>query len=157
MMNSPQPDSADRPSTAPADLRVRKGRRPFGLYMILILMTLQGLFGVFATSMLGLGLLLLPGETWSELGLQPFELLEPLALLVVVIVVVIGLWRYRAWGWYGMMLLLAYWMATDASAYFTGRPPEYGSMVLNVAMVFYLNQREVRDLFATTPNREVNA
>lgn len=155
-MNSPQPDSAEAPSTAPASFRVPRGRRPFGLYMILILMTLQGLIGVFATSLLGMGLLLLPGETWAGLDLQLSELIEPLALLVVVIVVVIGLWRYRAWGWYGMMLLLAYWMATDAIGYFTGNP-EFGSMVINVAMVFYLNQREVRDLFATTPNSEVNA
>lgn len=156
MMNTPKLDRAKAPSTAAPSFRARRGRRPFGLYMILILMTLQGLIGVFATSMLGLGLLLLPGNAWSEFDLQPFELIEPLGLLVIVIVVVIGLWRFRAWGWYGMMLLLAYWMATDAIGYFTGNP-EFGSMIINVAMVFYLNQREVRDLFATTPSSEVNA
>lgn len=124
--------------------------------MILILMTMQGLLGLFATSIMGLGLLIAPDGAWAMLGMQPFELIEPFVVLIVVIVVVIGLWRYRAWGWYGMMLLLAYWMATDAVGYFTGTP-QFGSMVINVAMVFYLNQREVRELFATPTTSEVKA
>lgn len=155
-MDSPRQNATDLPTPATAGRPPQRGRRPFGLYMILILMTVQGLVGVLATSMVGVGLLVLPGETWSELGLQPVELIEPLAVLIVVIVVVIGLWRYRAWGWYGMMLLLAYWMATDAVGYFTGTP-QFGSMVINVAMVFYLNQREVRELFATPTTSEVKA
>lgn len=117
--------------------------------MILILLTLQGLIGVLMTSALGLGLVLMPIETWAELDVQLFAVVEPLVILLMTLVVVVGLWRYRGWGWYGMMLLLAYWMATGAIDYFTGKP-DYVSMVLNVVMVFYLNQREVRDLFATT-------
>jgi len=124
--------------------------------MILILLTLQALVGVFATFFFGIGLVLLPGETWAELNITVIDLLEPITLLVITLVVVIGLWRYRAWSWYGMMLLLAYWMATDAIGYFTGTP-EFGSMVINVAMVFYLNQREVRDRFATRLSSEVKA
>lgn len=155
-MDSPRQNVTDLPTPATAGRPLRRSGRPFGLYMILALMTVQALLGLFATSMLGLGLLMLPGEAWPELGRRLDELIEPLAVLIVVIVVVIGLWRYRAWGWYGMMLLLAYWMATDAVGYFTGSPM-FGSMVINVAMVFYLNQREVRDLFATTPNSEVEA
>jgi len=153
-MTSPRRNGAGSPALAPAASASRQ--RPFGLYIILILMTLQGLLGMLATSILGAGLLLLPGQAWSELALQPSELIEPFVLLVVVIVVVIGLWRYRAWGWYGMMLLLAYWMASDAIGYFTGKP-DYGSMLLSVAMVFYLNQREVRELFAATNTSEVSA
>lgn len=155
-MNSSQLDGAEAPGTAPARLRAPKRRRPFGLYMILILLTLQALIGVFVTSMFGVGLLLFPSETWSDLDIHIFEILEPLALLLITLVVVIGLWRYRAWGWYGMMLLLAYWMASDAVGYFTGNP-DYGSMLLNVAMVFYLNQREVRELFDAPVTGEVSA
>ncbi|MFO7634297.1 MAG: hypothetical protein R6W76_17240 [Caldilinea sp.] len=148
-MNSPRLDATESPAPATADPSSRRNRRPFGLYMILILLTLQGLIGVLLTSVFGLGLLLLPGETWAEYDVQLFELIEPLILLLITLVVLVGLWRYRAWGWYGMMLLLAYWMATDAIGYFTGSPA-FGSMLLSVAMVFYLNQREVRDLFDTT-------
>jgi len=153
-MTSKQLTIAEPP--APAAPPIKRGRRPFGLYMILILLTLQALVGVFATFFFGLGLLLLPGETWAELNITVIDLLEPITLLVITLVVVIGLWRYRAWGWYGMMLLLAYWMATDAIAYFTASP-EYASMLLNVVLVFYLNQREVRDLFETSVADEVRA
>jgi hypothetical protein len=123
--------------------------------MILVLLTLQGVAGVLVTSVIGLGLLL-SSETRTEISAYIFDFVEPLTLLLIVLVVVIGLWRYRAWGWYGMMLLLAYWMATDAINYFNGNP-EYASMLLNVAMVFYLNQREVRELFAATNTSEVSA
>ena len=151
-MNSPRLNVTDSPTPAQADSADR--RRPFGLYMILILLTLQGVAGVFVTSLVGLGLLL-PGDTRTEISAHIPELVEPLLLVLITLVVVIGLWRYRAWGWYGMMLLLAYWMATDAIGYFTGNP-EYESMLLSVAMVFYLNQREVRELFATPNTSEVN-
>mgnify|MGYP003383673822 CR=1 FL=1 len=154
-MDSPRLNAMDSPTPATSGRPLQRGRRPFGLYMILILLTLQGLIGVLATSLFGLGLVLLPSEIWSEYDLQLFGLLEPILLLLATIVVVIGLWRYRAWGWYGMMLLLAYWMASDAIGYFTGNP-DYGSMLLNVAMVFYLNQREVRELFDAPVTGEVS-
>lgn len=153
-MSSAQLDITEPP--APVTPQANRRRRPFGLYMILILLTLQGVIGVLATSILGLGFLLVPVETWAEFNLPFFALLEPLLSLVVTLVVVVGLWRYRGWGWYGMMLLLAYWMATDAIGYFTGQP-DFGSMLLNVVMVFYLNQREVRDLFQAPAADEVNA
>lgn len=155
-MSSSQLDGAEAPGTTPARLRTQRGRRPFGLYIILILLTLQGVIGVLATSLFGLVLVMLPSEIWSEHDLQLFGIAGPLALLLVTLVVVIGLWRYQAWGWYGMMLLLAYWMASDAIGYFTGNPV-YGSMLLNVAMVFYLNQREVRELFDAPVTGEVSA
>ena len=53
-----------------------------------------------------------------------------------------------------MTLLLAYWMATDTIGYFAGTP-EYFSTLLNVVMVFYLNQREVRELFDPQSPQEV--
>ncbi len=52
-----------------------------------------------------------------------------------------------------MLLLLAYWMATDAIAYFR-EAPDYFSMVLNVALVFYLNQLEVKELFEVQPQQD---
>ena len=142
-MSSSPPVQSEQPTPPP---RARR-KRPFGLYMILILLTLQGMLGAFLALLFGLSLAIAPGEFFDTLGPVLVELVVPFALLLITLVVAIGLWRYKAWGWYGMMLLLAYWMATDAIAYFAG-DPDYVSMVLNVAMVFYLNQREVRDLFA---------
>ena len=123
--------------------------------MIRILLTLQVLLGAFLAVVFGLGLTMAPGEIRTKFDLHFNDLLEPAALMLVSVVVAFGLWRYRAWGWYGMMLLLAYWMASDAIGYFTGNP-DYGSMLLNVAMVFYLNQREVRELFDAPVTGEVS-
>ena len=147
-MNSPQLELAESPAPAPAAPPSHQRRRPFGLYMILILLTLQVLLGAFLAVVFGLGLTMAPGEIRTKFDLHFNDLLEPAALMLVSVVLAFGLWRYRAWGWYGMMLLLAYGMTTDAITYFIGRP-DYGSMLLSVAMVFYLNQREVRDLFET--------
>lgn len=140
--------SVGGPGAAPArDPQPERRKRPFGLYMILILLTLQGALGALLALLFGLSLALSPGEFFDTVLPLFVDIVVPLALLLITLVVAIGLWRYKTWGWYGMMLLLAYWMATDAIGYFGGTP-DYVSMVLNVAMVFYLNQREVRDLFA---------
>lgn len=156
VMNPSHLDATTPPTAAPPAATSQRRRRPFGLHMILILLTLQGVIGVLATSAFGLWLVLLPGEVWARSLLELFKILEPIAVLLGALIVAVGLWRYRGWGWYGMMLLLAYWMATGLVEYFTGSP-DYIAMVLNVMMAFYLNQREVRDLFTATIARGVSA
>jgi hypothetical protein len=151
-----QPFDADLPPTpAPAqpELASAPRRRPFGLYAILILLSLQALLGVVVVVALSLGFTVAAAETWAAIAPSGWGLFESVILMLVVAVVVVGLWRYRLWAWYGMMLLLAYWMATDAIGYFRGAP-EYFSMLLNVVMVFYLNQREVRELFDPQSQQE---
>ena len=145
-MNRTQPGDRVLPAAPVPDPLPQRRKRPFGLYMILILLTLQGLLGALLAILFGFSLAVAPGEVLDAVGPVLVELVVPFALMLITLVVAIGLWRYKAWGWYGMMLLLAYWMATDAIGFFTGNP-DYVSMVLNVAMVFYLNQREMRDLF----------
>ena len=148
-MNRTQSGDHVLPAVPMPDPHSQRRRRPFGLYMILILLTLQGVLGAFLALLFGFSLAVSPGEFFDAMGPVLADFIVPFALMLIALVVAIGLWRYKPWGWYGMMLLLAYWMASDAIAYFGGAP-DYVSMVLNVAMVFYLNQREVRDLFETT-------
>ena len=121
-------------------------RRPFGLYAILVLLSVQTVLGVLLAAFLGVGMTVAPADIWAIMAPQSWSLLESLVTMLVTAVLVVGLWRYRLWAWYGMMLLLAYWMASDAVGYFRGTP-EYISMALNVVMIFYMNQREVRVLF----------
>ncbi|WP_343404629.1 hypothetical protein [Caldilinea sp.] len=154
-MNSMQPHLSPQPSATSSPSSAWR-RRPFGLYMILILLTVQALLGALLAVAVGVGALASPGEFWSALEPEFFDLAVSLLLLLITALVAIGLWRYQRWGWYGMMLLLAYYMATDAIGYFGGQS-DYLSMVLNVTMVFYLNQREVRDLFETPAVNEVSA
>jgi uncharacterized membrane protein (DUF2068 family) len=61
----------------------------------------------------------------------------------------IGLWRRQRWAWFLTMLQVGVFMIEDLYGYFTGAPEEeYAwSMLLNVIMVFYLNQREVQAIF----------
>lgn len=125
-------------------------RRPFGLYAILVLLSVQTVLGVLLAAFLGLGMTVAPADMWAIMAPQSWSLLKSLVTMLATAVVVVGLWRYRPWAWYGMMLLLAYWMASDAVGYFRGTP-EYVSMALNVIMIFYMNQREVRVLFEGRP------
>ena len=147
---------SDLPATPAPDqpgLASAPRRRPFGLYAILILLSLQALWGVLLIAFISLGFTVAAADMWAEIARSGWGLPESVILMLAVVIVVVGLWRYRLWAWYGMMLLLAYWMATDAIGYFRGAP-DYLSMVLNVVMVFYLNQREVRDLFEVRPQPE---
>lgn len=146
--------SFQTPQTSGKAPVIRHRKRPFGLRMILFLLTVQALLGLLLAMLVGLGAIVSPDEFWT-MASDLYDLVEPSVLMVLTAVVLVGLWRYRMWGWYGMMVLLAYYTASDAIGYFVG-DPDYVSMLLNVVMVFYLNQREVRDLFAAPAAAEVS-
>ena len=99
-------------------------RRPFGLYAILILLGTQAALTVALAALPVAAVVAAPGAAWQALGLE---------ILVVPVA--------------GAVALLALWMAGDVYRYFflTPRPL---SMLINVLIVFYLNQREVRALFS---------
>lgn len=145
-----QPAKMTAPSPAPG-----RRKRPFGLYMILFLLTTQGLLGVFLALFVVFSLAIAPGELLDAAAPQLAQSVVPALLMLATLIVAVGLWRYKSWGWYGMMMLLAFWTASDAISYFTGTP-DYVSMFLNVAMAFYLNQREVSDLFEQPTPSEVS-
>ena len=145
-MNSPSSGSPETPTQADTDPISSQRRRPFGLYAILVLLSVQTVLGVLLAAFLGVGMTVAAADIWAILAPQAWSLLESLSIMLATAILVVGLWRFRPWAWYGMMLLLAYWMASDAVGYFRGTP-EYISMALNVAMIFYMNQREVRVLF----------
>jgi uncharacterized membrane protein (DUF2068 family) len=81
------------------------------------------------------------------------------ALLVVfaaaMIVIAVGLWRLRRWAWVGTMIVIGVSLASDILSYFHGNP-YYGSMVLHVFTVFYLNDRDVQNLFERRRARELS-
>ncbi len=141
---------------APGAGRGTRRTRPFGILAITFLLTLQAL---------GLALLLLLFAAIAS-GVLPLpasagrESLPPYLALIELIPTAgaaIGLWRGRRWAWYLTMLLLAATMSFDIWDYLHGRP-SYLSMLLNVLMVFYLNQQEVRSLFVPpTPARQALA
>lgn len=149
-MHSPSSGSPQTPTQTDIKPSSARRRRPFGLYAILVLLSVQTLLGVVLTAVLGIGMTVATADTWAIVAPEAWNLLERLGIMLAVAVVVVGLWRYRPWAWYGMMMVLAYWMASAAVGYFRGTP-DYLSMLLNVTTIFYLNQREVRVLFEGRP------
>lgn len=145
-----QPAKMTASSPAPG-----RRKRPFGLYMILFLLTAQGLLGIFLALFVLFSLAVAPGDLLDAAAPELAQSIVPALLMLTTLVVAVGLWRYKSWGWYGIMMLLAFWTASDAIGYFTGTP-DYVSMFLNVAMAFYLNQREVSDLFEQPAPAEVS-
>jgi hypothetical protein len=53
------------------------------------------------------------------------------------------------------MVLISYAMAYDAVLFFRGTP-HYFPMLLNVVMVFYLNQQDVQSLFEQAESSEAS-
>ena len=125
-------------------------RRPFGLKAIMTLLVLQIIAGLLAILFFVIAMNLPPDIPLDELDdlvlSMPFYVAQQSVLAVLRLVCLFGLWRLKRWAWFLMMLLLTYSMAVDIVAFFRGHPI-YIAMLLNVAMVFYLNQREVQELF----------
>lgn len=138
---------------------VKAKRRPFGLSAIIviqvmmmlgsgILLLLLGIGFVFATRLIDVEGLDPAAFQWH---LSPMDILQMVLTFVVNGVCAVGLWRRQRWAWFLTMLQLGAFMISDLYSYFTNSPPEtYGwSMLLNVFMVFYLNQRDVQAIFLT--------
>lgn len=139
-------------SNAPP-LPSQRARRPFGLNAIIILQLLTVLFSATLLALIGfaLGAAYLAAEQGQPLDLD-ISLLEPLDLigaLLINLLCAIGLWRRQRWAWFLTMLQLGFFMSQDLYGYFTGAATDtYAwTMLLNIVMVFYLNQREVQAVF----------
>ena len=77
----------------------------------------------------------------SDLGLIARAIL--IGILVASLLIVVGLLGHRRWAWVLAIVTSGLILALDLGWWFSGRPL-YGSMLLNVISVFYLNQPDVR-------------
>ncbi|MEM7113650.1 MAG: hypothetical protein AAF614_14525 [Chloroflexota bacterium] len=123
----------------------QKRKRPFGLIAIIILQLLQVLaWGIFLYS-LTVPQTAARAESLVDLTAVSYNIQINSTLLLVIALP--GLWLFKRWGWIilmiqvGISLLMGLWQFVEGA-------PNYISMILNVAIVFYLNQREVQQLFA---------
>jgi hypothetical protein len=136
----------------------RPRRRPFGVTAIVVLLILSALV------LFGEGVWEIQ-TTIHDRGatLEPLSATGTLALLgrflVLVIsgaanlVAAIGLWQLRRWAWVLVMLLVGSRLAANLWLYFTGGGALYVEMLLDVIMVFYLNQRELQQAFGHRDER----
>ena len=66
-----------------------------------------------------------------------------IGLLVASLLVVFGLLAHRRWAWVLAIVTAGCILAMNLGWWYAGEP-RYGSMLLNVIAVFYLNQQDVR-------------
>jgi hypothetical protein len=85
----------------------------------------------------------LPDPTWADV-LRGVALAEIAAILVLIT----GLFRLRRWAWVMVMVANGLTMVLNLFHYFRGEP-FYLSMILSLAIVFYLNSRDVQTAFKT--------
>jgi uncharacterized membrane protein (DUF2068 family) len=69
-----------------------------------------------------------------------------MGLAASTLVAAIGLLLLQRWAWIVIMLATGLGLAIDLYLYFNGSA-EFWSMTLNVAVVLYLNQRDVQAVF----------
>ena len=126
-------------------------RRPFGVNAIVVLLLISAVLEV-AGGGAAFSLLLTGNMSIREY----FPKAEPLVLgqfaLVVIegladLVAAIGLLMMRRWAWVLVMLVVGYRMASNLWLHFSDGGGDEIEMVLDVIIVFYLNQRDVQRAF----------
>ncbi len=131
-----------------ASFRQRPRKRPFGVSVIMFMLILYVLF--FCNSLLSLFKM-----PFREFTFDIFQTVNPMykpVLLILVIliglVLIVGLYQLQRWAWVSVMVLTGLSMLFDLWGYFYGNY-SFLSMVINIAIVFYLNQREVQRAFSS--------
>ena len=127
-VNAPQPD-------------VRK--RPFGLYAIIVLQIVAILARIYDILELRRGV---SAQALPNVDNVRWILLLDVVVAVLLVFVCIGLWRYRKWAWFAVMVLAGLALIVGIWQYFQGGEP-YVDLLINVLVVFYLNQRGVQTVF----------
>lgn len=157
---TPQTDTPAPPPPDAADLR-RSPRRPFGVYVLVFIL----LLGVFVAA---LEIFRAHAELfgfWAEAD----ELLRDRSglvslvdvvfdnpalitifngiLIAVWVVLILGLWLLQRWAWLLLMISTGVTLTYALVRYFNGSP-DYLSMLINVAVAFYLNDNSVQRAFS---------
>ena len=129
-------------------------RRPFGVKVLVGLLLLGSAVeltsaGGLVTVILGsVSLIRLPAVA-TLLGLP----VPPLVFAVVYVVAAIGLLQLERWAWVFVMLIVGARMIFDLWQYLAVGDRPYLAMLLNVVVVFYLNQSEVQRAFGQAKAR----
>ncbi len=125
-------------------------RRPFGVKVIIVLQILSLLAFFVAVSLAPVGGTIFPFSQPQavELLLLQSQLLPILGGLTIAFqtVFILGLWQLKRWAWLLLMIQLGVSMAINLWRYHQGAP-HYFDMLLDVLIVFYLNQRDVQHAF----------
>ncbi len=125
----------------------RPRKRPFGVSVIIFVLVLYVLF-------LGIALFTLLQVPIEETTLWILKVNDPAIIRIYFLAVIlfnasiaVGLWRLQRFAWMLIMIQVGLDMLLDLWGYFNGHS-SYVTMLMNVIIVFYLNQREVQRAFS---------
>ena len=128
-------------------IRHSQRKRPFGvsviIFMVLAYVLLLVLINYFSlkteTSTVSL---------WLMKNISPPQSRVVLLMIILFqLAIAIGLWRLQRWAWMCLMIWQGLVMAMDIWGRFNGNPSHL-TMIINVIIVFYINQREVKKAFS---------
>ena len=137
------------PRRRPTGTALLERRRPFGVYAVAALLLLDAIVLILNAQNVELSSVLkvhLPGG-----GQLDMPVLDWVAAIVIVILVG-GLVGLKRWAWVGTMLVVGIGLAVGIWLYFE-HEPRFANMLVNVIVVFYLNQRGVQAAFAGPKKR----
>lgn len=125
-------------------------RLPFGIKAIIGLKIVGIVSILLAVGLAGLQLV--------DPELDPIEIYTVIVLATLFglldLIAIIGLWRLARWAWTLTMLTIGISLASLLYRY-SQEDPLYLNMLLNVLMVFYLNQRDVQRVFLPRGEQEM--
>ena len=121
----------------------RRSHRPFGVILLTLLWLGYAVVAILAA-------LDVPGVPLAGMT-RVFSAIDlareaSLGLAALAALTAVGLLLVRPWGWVVAMLTVGMSLAFDIVGWMNGRPG-YAYLALSVAIVFYLNQGEVRRRF----------
>lgn len=121
---------------------------------VIILTVLQAVHALIAAFSLDLppALAVRQAELMGELAS-----VSPIAIVVALVGLALaaGLWWMRSWAWFATLFWVGISMAGSLVAYLD-REPAYPLMAMNVVMVLYLNQQEVRRIYHPARGEEAH-
>jgi len=138
-----------------------QSKRPFGVYAITALLLLGVVAGVL--EILRVQIELFGFWQTADEVLRDYSGLTELAaylfidsrliimantlVIVFLLLLISGLWRMKRWAWLLVMIFTGANLIFALIRYFNDNP-DYLSMLINVAVTFYLNDRDVQRAFA---------
>ena len=136
-----------------SDQQPATGKRPFGLYAVMVLLVLRILSVLADLFRLQLDLHTL---TVAQLENPLWTDAVGWILVAIVSIAVVGLWFLKHWAWVLTMILVGLGLAFGIWQHFQGIP-SYIVMLTNLVAVFYLNQRDVQRAFERADSVEAPA
>lgn len=122
----------------------QKTKIPFGIRAIIVLQFVSASVTIVTLSV---NTDLLARLRRIDLGVAISQEALLFIIILIQVMIAIGLWRMQRWAWFVMMVFVGWSMAVDIWYVMYGQA-NYLGMLLNVIIVFYLNQRDVQRAFS---------